>query len=354
LKQPFEPINPALIPQGVRRAAARLALAVSVALVGAGCVAPRAAVKSADKAAYQIVREKQQAVLGKTEPFTIERPEDELRRRLMLDQHLPAGGAASYGRPYLPPVPKEPAGVSENRPLPDAALVVGTAQPRTRGVGSETLATDVFLVDVGRNPESGVAGGAGKKTVVIGPPAPSDAPPEPLVLTLIDALQIAARNSRDYQSEKEQVFLAALDLDLERDQFEFRFNGTLDADIASELEGDDTTGVVVSPALGVNKLFKSGAMLTTRIGIDLAKLLSGNRAEAMGTFADASITVPLLRGAGVAVVTEDLQQAEREAIYAIWDFETFKRDFTVSIVAEYLRVLGDLKSVENSEANYAS
>jgi len=94
--------------------------------------------------------------------------------------------------------------------------------------------------------------------------------------------------------------------------------------------------------------------LTTRIGIDLAKLLSGNRGEAMGTFADASITVPLLRGAGVEVVTEDLQQAEREAIYAIWDFETFKREFTVSIVAEYLRVLGDLKSIENSEANYAS
>ena len=104
----------------------------------------------------------------------------------------------------------------------------------------------------------------------------------------------------------------------------------------------------------MTKLFKTGALLTTRIGIDLAKLLSGNRAESYGTFADASITIPLLRGSGVEVVTENLQQAERNAVYAIWDFETFKREFAVDIVAEYLGVLGDLKSVENSEANYES
>ncbi len=334
----------------------RLFLAAAVAVVAGGCIAPRKAVRDADKTAYQIIREKQQTALGKTEPFTIERPEDELRRRLMLDQKLPAGGAASYGRPYLPPVPKEPAGVSENLPLPEEAIILGTAQARTRGVRTETLAADVFLMDIGANPESGVVPGNDlpDRTIMMGPPAPDTMPPEPLVITLVDALQIAARSSRDYQQQKEGVFIAALDLDLERDQFEFRFSGTLDADISSELEGDDTTGVVVSPALGVNKLFKSGALLTTRIGIDLAKLLSGNRGESLGTFADASITVPLLRGAGVEVVTEDLQQAEREAVYAIWDFETFKRDFTVSIVAEYLGVLGDLKSVENSEANYES
>lgn len=334
-----------------RRAIA--ALLASGLLLG-GCLSPHRATRSADRTAYRIIKQKQQAALGKTEPFTLARPEDELRRRLMLDQKLPAAGPASFGREYLPPVPKEPAGVSENLRLPDEAVVVGTKQARTHGVKTETLATDVFLMDVGSDPENGAVSSRAASPVVMGPPAPSDWAPEPMVITLIDALQIAAQFSRDYQSQKESVFTAALRLDLERDAFEFRFSGTVDADIASELEGDDTTGVVISPALGLDKLFKSGARLTTRIGIDLAKLLSGSRAESMGTFADASITVPLLRGAGVEVVTENLQQAERDAVYAIWDFETFKREFAVTIVSEYLNVLGDLQSIQNSEVNYRS
>ncbi len=336
-------------------APARWMLAVATAMVVAGCLSPHRAQRDADEAAYDIIREKQQAALGKTEPFTIARPEDELRRRLMLEQKLPAGGAASFGRPYLPPVPKEPEGVSENLPLPEGALVIQPARPRTPDVSRETLATDIFLVDIGRNPESGVIQGARLPDVpvLVGPPAPVYEAP-PLFLTLVDALQVAARNSRNYQAQKEQVYLAALDLDLERDEFEFRFSGTLDAEIASELEGDDTTGVVISPAFGVDKVFKSGARLTTRIGLDLARLLSGDGGESLGTFADASITIPLLRGSGVEVVTEGLQQAERDAIYAIWDFESFKRDFAVTVVGEYLDVLGDLRSVENSELNYRS
>lgn len=329
------------------------ALFASAIIVG-GCLSPQRATRNADRTAYRIISQKQQAALGRTEPFTLARPEDELRRRLMLDQKLPAAGPASFGREYLPPVPKEPAGVSQNLPVPEEAVVVGTKQARTRGVKTETLATDVFLMEVGRDPESGSVSLPAAPAAVFGPPVPSEVAPEPLVITLVDALQIAAQFSRDYQSQKESVFTAALGLDLERDAFEFRFSGTVNADIASELEGEDTTGAVISPALGVNKLFKTGARLTTRIGIDLAKLLTGSRAESMGTLADASITIPLLRGAGVEVVTENLQQAERDAVYAIWDFETFKREFAVTIVSEYLSVLGDLQSIQNNEANYRS
>ncbi|MEM7808596.1 MAG: TolC family protein, partial [Planctomycetota bacterium] len=106
--------------------------------------------------------------------------------------------------------------------------------------------------------------------------------------------------------------------------------------------------VVVSPELNVTKAFKTGASMSTRIGIDLAKLLTGTRPESLGVFADVSITVPLLSGAGVEVVTEPLQQAERSAVYAIWDFERFKREFAVETTTRFYDVLVARDQIANA------
>lgn len=330
------------------------ASAACVASLIAGCIPPQYAARDADRAAYDIIEQKQQAALGRTEPFTIELPEDQLRRKLMLDQHLPAAGPASFGRAFLPPVPKEPEGVSENLPLPPEAEVVDRPAVRVTGVNALNLSTDIFLAQIGsdptaRRPDVSDPPGTG---IVLGPPAPTAEPLPPLLLTLLDALQVGARNSRQYQAQKEQVYLTALALDLERDQFEFRFAGTLDADVAADFEGQDTAGVVVTPALGVDKVFKSGAILSTRIGLDLARLLTGDGGESLGVIADASLTIPLLRGAGVEVVTEPLQQAERDAIYAIWDFERFKRTFAVDVTRRYYNVLQSLDQITNARATY--
>ena len=43
--------------------------------------------------------------------------------------------------------------------------------------------------------------------------------PDPLKLSLVEALQVSARNSRDYQGRKEDVFRAALDLEVVRKVF---------------------------------------------------------------------------------------------------------------------------------------
>ena len=64
------------------------------------------------------------------------------------------------------------------------------------------------------------------------------------------------------------------------------------------------------------------------------------------------MSVPLLRGSGAHIVTEPLTQAERDVLYAIWEFERFKRTFAVNIAGEYLEVLQGLDEVANEEANY--
>src|SRR6187402_279584 len=46
-------------------------------------------------------------------------------------------------------------------------------------------------------------------------------------LSLVEVLEIAAANSRDYQRQKERLFVAALDLTLERWRFAIQSGGTL-------------------------------------------------------------------------------------------------------------------------------
>ena len=62
----------------------------------------------------------------------------------------------------------------------------------------------------------------------------------------------------------------------------------------------------------------------------------------------------MLRGSGKHIVSEPLQQAERNVVYAIYRFERFKRTLAVRVASEYLDVLRQQDRVENAERNYDS
>jgi outer membrane protein TolC len=274
-------------------------------LVFGGCKSAGEHRRLADRTADSIVEEKQQQALGRTEPFSIERPQDTLRRRLLLDQDLAYSGPASLG---------------------------------TRDL------------DVPRHwPKDDYLEAAPDED------APAASPPVPDVIhmSLMEALQIGAANSRDYQTRKETIFIDALSLDLERNEFRTQFFGQLEGRGTADLGGDDTVGGVGGTAsVGANRRFASGAAITSRIAIDLIKLLTQDRDSSYGIFGDASISIPLLRGAGRHIVLEPLTQAERDVIYSIWDFERFKQIYAVNVAATYLAVLQQWTQVENAEGNY--
>jgi outer membrane protein TolC len=302
------PISPAGDPplQSRRRRLSYLLLAVPIAL--SGCRNAREYRASADEVAQEIITEAQKEALGKTEPINIETPADTLRRRLLLDQNLPVAGEPSLGVSALKPLEHWPE--SEDYLRKEA------------------------------------------------PPLPPV--PDKIVLTLTDALKIGAANSREFQTQKEQVFRTALDLDLESDEFRSTFSGVVSGEAQANLnaiedangEQDDQYGLIGTATTGVSKRFKNGAAITSRIGIDLVKLLTQSDESSRGLFADASITIPLLRGAGREIVTEPLTQAERNVIYAINDFEDYKREFAVRVADSYLSVLQQQDEVRNAEENY--
>lgn len=259
----------------------------------------------ADRVAYSIIEQQQERVLGKREPFSIARPADELRRRLLEAQGLPTASPISTG--VIEPIAE----------WPDSAYFDDP---------SEVAAAKA----------AGELAGA-------------------FELTLLEALRVGARNSRDFQSQKESVFQAALALDLQRNDFRGIWSFAADSEISRDLGvRPRVSGLESSATAGVTRALKNGATFAFSLGLDLVNLLTQDRASARGLVGDASIAFPLLRGSGKFVVTEPLTQAERDVVYAIYDFERFKRSFAVRVASDYLGVLEQLDQVQNAEDNYRS
>ncbi len=171
------------------------------------------------------------------------------------------------------------------------------------------------------------------------------------VITLAQAVALATAHNRDYQRQKEQLYLTALDLTLARHQFARRWFGTVDA---SYLRNSDDEQVGSDAEAGFNQLLADGARISTSIAIDWARFLTGDPRTSLASVLSASVTQPLLRGSGRQIVQENLTQAERNALYQIRSFNRYRQTFVVSIVNDYYRVLQRRDIVTNAQNNYNS
>jgi outer membrane protein TolC len=276
-------------------------------LIISGCKSPPDYRSEADKVTSDIISEKQKDALGKTEIFNIERPSDILRRRLLTKQNLLYSSEASLGTDQLKPINYWP---EPNYPW-----------------ASSSGNTQKIVIE----------------------------PNKPVKLSLIQALQVGARNSPEYQSRKEEVFQTALSLDLTRNTFRNIYTAQAQSQLSTDTTTDNTvSNLETGGSVGLTRTLKNGIDLSTLLAIDIANLLTQGGASSLGLSADTTVSIPLLRGAGRHIVTEPLTQAERNVVYEIWDFERYKRTFAVEIAREYLSVLRQMDVVRNAEENYRS
>lgn len=172
----------------------------------------------------------------------------------------------------------------------------------------------------------------------------------PAPLTLVECLEIAAENSREYQTQKESLYLSALDLTLERWQFQVHKSGVIAA--AVDGTGDTAETATGDARLGLSKLLGTGAVIVGDIGLNLTRsLTTGDDWNPVGDLGLA-ITQPLLRGAGRTVVEENLTQAERDLLYAARSFERFRRTFAFDVASRFYAVLKAQDAVSNQQVNY--
>lgn len=160
-----------------------------------------------------------------------------------------------------------------------------------------------------------------------------------VVIDLERAVDLAFIHSTVYQAQKEELYLSALDVSLER----FDFDGQLTTGFSSFFRtqgrlapGGSTstlTNAVGSDGGGLNwsKLGITGTNFAVGLANTVLWNFAGARTQTTTSLIDFSIIQPLLRSAGRQRILESLTQAERTLLANVRQMDRFRRGFYMQV-----------------------
>ena len=185
-------------------------------------------------------------------------------------------------------------------------------------------------------------------------PGPSDtqrenAVPASGVVTLPYALSLATAHNREYQTEKELLYQAALDLRLVRHGYETQLFG---GGSVLYLNNGTDEAIQTEANAGFNRLLATGTQIGSQVAIAWAEVLAGSGNSGLTSIFSAIITQPLLRGSDRRVVLENLTQAERNTLYQIRTFNRFRKTLAVAVATQYFQALELEDLIRNTQAYY--
>ncbi len=273
--------------------------------------------------------------------------------------------------PVPPPVPPQeriapPAAVDEPRP--------GIADTEPAGAEPTIEATDVEPTPEGElgDDERPPATQPGSPEQVVpqsqSPPAEEDAifgyevpefdPDEVVttfreeVFTLADALAYMQVHRREFQSAKEDLYIVALALTLERHLWTPIFSADLRTIYGNygQIADFDQAMRFVSE-LGVSQRLPYGGEFTAQMISTLIRDVGKSITAEEGSVAALGVNIPFLRNAG-HIAREQLIQLERSLTYAVRAFERFRREQLVLIMGEYFDLLATKQAVIDAAVSY--
>ncbi len=170
-------------------------------------------------------------------------------------------------------------------------------------------------------------------------------------LDLFGAISYAVRNARTYRNQMESLYLAALDVTLERHLFTPRPFVTTDLRYTDGEAADYQSAYSITQRAGVRQRLPYGGEIVASGLVSFVNALNDNVSD--GESAELAIrgSIPLWRGAGM-VNLEALIASERELIYATREFEGFRRSFAVDVATRYFNVLIRYNALRNRFTNY--
>jgi outer membrane protein TolC len=281
----------------------------------------------ADRQVYRLVEKRQTQALGETHDARITRGQSPVS--------VPGEAYSFVPRPTDSGVPEAflqtasaPAATTRPTSLPAATATQPADSPESMDV--------IVKQDLGTQP-----------SLTQFDTAATTQPSRP-ILTLSDALRYAFHHSRRFQDAKEDLYIAALNLTLERHLWTpipFANFGQEYTNVGS-FEGWDAAMESVAQA-GVRQKLPYGGDVTARIIANLVRDVSDSVSTGETGAAILEANLPLLRGAGRSAY-ESRYQAERNLIYAVRTFENFRRTLAVTIAGEYFELQGTRQTIINA------
>ncbi|MEM7475102.1 MAG: TolC family protein [Planctomycetota bacterium] len=176
-------------------------------------------------------------------------------------------------------------------------------------------------------------------------------------LTLEDIVDIALLNSREYQTQKENLFLVSLTLAQERFAYANKFsnfgNGSGLGFTHNRILGITENNLSIPSRVAGDKLLVTGGDLLASFANNILLTFNGPTGFAADVSSSVLIdfTQPLLQR---DVRFEGLTQAERNVVYAARDFARFRKQFFVDFASIYYRLILSYRQIEIEAQNYFS
>jgi outer membrane protein TolC len=232
----------------------------------------------------------------------------------------------------LSPTPEE-----SRRPLPISPELAATRP---------TVQSNVFGVEAAEERAT--------KLLRLGPPGRES---EPVRLGLFDSIRYAVQHGRDYQTEMETLYLAALDVTLQRHLFEPQpfatMNGQFNGFRNLEYDPRYQAAITATGSAGFKQQLPYGGQIVAQTLVSFVDTLSGQLENGQAAELALSGSIPLLRGAGM-INLEPLIASERTLIYQVRGFETFRRAYALNVATQYFGLIAAQKGVINRRVNYSN
>ena len=198
-----------------------------------------------------------------------------------------------------------------------------------------------------------------------------------VLLDLETSMKLALLHSREFQAQKEELYLSALNVTYERFRLQPKPFFGVSGEIADVGEGSESALESRAQA-GFSGVAQQGATWVASLASRLSVELSEGTAELGGSLANLTITQPLLKGASKRIYRERLTLAERRLLNDARSMEQFRQGFFLGLVtgsnpsrgpgesglvssssqfsssvSGYLGLLQDAQRIRNQEANVA-
>lgn len=177
-------------------------------------------------------------------------------------------------------------------------------------------------------------------------------------ITLQEAVELSLIHSRDYQTQLENVYLAALDVTFQQFQFGVRYLGIGGGEPSSNTTyrlhpNGPTDQLAFSNRFGVSQLLPAGGQIALELANNTLWLFGPNSVNSASNLSY-SLVQPLLLGAGRKIVLENLTQSERNLLYTLRDLARFRQQFFTDVVGSnggYLGLLQQLQGIRIQQDN---
>ncbi len=198
-----------------------------------------------------------------------------------------------------------------------------------------------------------------------------------VLLDLETSIDLALLHSREFQKQKEALYLSALDVTFEKFQLgPVPFAGVT-GQVSQEID-EDPSDFQSRAKAGFRGITGKGTSWIASLANRLSIELTGGDVEVGGSLANLTITQPLLRGASRRIYLEQLTQSERSLLADARSLEQFRQGFFLNVVlgsnpagsvgtnrnilpisspstgvSGFLGLVQELQRIRNQEANVA-